>query len=83
MCVPPTPLRSVITTSACGSTILWSTRLPGDLAQQQIPITFQMSIPGDGGGIYADTRRTLGHYLEYVHLLREVKDTYYADVPQY
>ena len=48
-----------------------------------IPITFQMSIPGGGGGIYADTRRTLGHYLEYVHLLREVKDTYYADVPRY
>lgn len=58
-------------------------RIPGTLAQQQIPITFQMSIPEVGGAIYADTRRTLGHYLEYVHLLPEAKDKYYADVPRY
>jgi hypothetical protein len=58
-------------------------RLPGALAQHDIPITFEISIPGVGGAIYADTRPTLGHYLEYVHLRPEVKDAYYADVPRY
>ena len=33
-------------------------RLPGALAQHDNPITFEMSVPGVGGAIYADTRRT-------------------------
>ena len=57
--------------------------LPGALAEQGIPVTFETSIPNVFGTIYADTRRTLGHYLEYVHLLPEAKDEYYADVPRY
>jgi hypothetical protein len=57
--------------------------LPAVLAERDIPVTFQMSIANVGGAIYADTRRTLGHYLEYVNLLPHVKETYYADVPRY
>ncbi len=53
------------------------------LAEQNIPVAFEASIPNAGGAIYADTRATLGHYLEYVHLVPEVKRSYYADVPQY
>lgn len=60
--------------------------LPAALSEQNIPVTFQISIPNIGGAIcaiYADTRATLGHYLEYVHLTPEVKHGYYADVPRY
>lgn len=57
--------------------------LPATLAEQNIPITFQASIPNVGGAIYADLRQTLGHYLEYVHLTPAVKRDYYADVPHY
>ena len=53
------------------------------LEEQNIPIVFEASIPNIGGAIYADTRATLGHYLEYVHLKPEAKRVYYADVPQY
>ncbi len=53
------------------------------LEEQNIPIVFEASIPNIGGAIYADTRATLGHYLEYVHLTSEAKRGYYADVPQY
>ena len=35
-------------------------RLPRALAQQDIPITFEMSVTGVGGAIYANTWRTLG-----------------------
>jgi hypothetical protein len=52
------------------------------LAEQNIPVVFDAVIPNVGGAIYADTRATLGHYLEYVHLVPEVKRSYYADVPQ-
>jgi len=52
------------------------------LAEQNIPVVFDAKIPDIGGAIYADTRATLGHYLEYVHLIPEVKGRYYADVPQ-
>jgi hypothetical protein len=53
------------------------------LEEQNIPIVFEASIPNIGGAIYADTRATLGHYLEYVHFTPEAKRGYYADVPQY
>ena len=51
------------------------------LAAQHIPVAFEASIPNVGEVIYADTRATLGHYLEYVHMIPEVKRGYYADVP--
>ena len=35
--------------------------LRGALAQQNISVVFEASIPDIGGAIYADTRRTLGH----------------------
>ncbi len=57
--------------------------LPAVLAGRNIPLVFNSSIPGVGGAIYADTRATLGHYLEYVHLATDVKGAYYADVPRY
>jgi hypothetical protein len=48
-------------------------------AEQEIPVTFEISIPNVVGAINADTRRTLGNYLEYVHMLPEAKDEYHAD----
>lgn len=57
--------------------------LPAALAEQSIPIVFQLSLPENMGAIYADTRAWLGHYLEYVHMKPEVKRIYYADVPKY
>ncbi len=53
------------------------------LEEQNIPVVFEGSIPNVGGAIYADTRAKLGHYLEYVHLVPDVKRRYYADVPIY
>jgi hypothetical protein len=53
------------------------------LEEKNIPIVFEASIPNIGGAIYADTRATLGHYLEYVHLKSDAKRAFYADVPQY
>lgn len=53
------------------------------LSERNIPMVFEMSMPNVGRVIYADARSTLGHYLEYVHLVPEVKRVYYADVPQY
>ncbi len=55
--------------------------LPAALTEQNIPVVFNAKIPGVGGAIYADTRAAFGHYLEYVHLIPEVKGRYYADVP--
>lgn len=57
--------------------------LPAALAEHDIPVVFKASIPNVGGAIYADARRMLGHYLEYVNLRPDVKDIYYADVPHY
>jgi hypothetical protein len=51
------------------------------LAEQNVPVAFSSWIPDVGGAIYADMRATLGHYLEYVHLLPAAKRDYYADVP--
>ncbi len=53
------------------------------LERHHIPVVFEAVIPNVGGAIYADTRASLGHYLEYVHLNAEVKRSYYAEVPQY
>ena len=61
----------------------WSTKIARRASRTRIPVTFETSIPNVIGAIYADTRRTLGHYLEYVHLLPEAKDECYADVPRY
>lgn len=47
-----------------------------------VPIAFEIAVPGMGGAIYADFRRSLGHYLEYVHLAPQVKAAYYEDVPR-
>ena len=52
------------------------------LAEQNIPIALEASIP-NGGVIYADTRAMLGHYLEYIHLAPDLKRSYYADVPRF
>jgi hypothetical protein len=57
--------------------------LSAALEAQNIPIVFEAVIPNVGGAIYADKRATLGHYLEYIHLMPEVKSRYYVDVPQY
>jgi hypothetical protein len=57
--------------------------LPARCAALGVPIAFEIAIPGVGGAIYADLRRSLGHYLEYVHLAPQVKTGYYADVPRY
>jgi hypothetical protein len=57
--------------------------LSAALEAQNIPIVFEAVIPNVGGSIYADTRATLGHYLEYIHLMPEVKSRYYVDVRQY
>jgi hypothetical protein len=43
----------------------------------------EIAVPAVGGAIYADFRRELGHYVEYVHLAPAVKAGYYADVPRY
>lgn len=48
-----------------------------------VPIAMEIAVPAVGGAIYADFRRELGHYVEYVHLAPEVKAGYYADVPRY
>ncbi len=53
------------------------------LEEQNIPVVFETLIPNVGGAIYADTRARFGHYLEYVHLVPDVKRSYYADVPKY
>ncbi len=53
------------------------------LEGQGIPVVLDAVIPSVGGAIYADARPMLGHYLEYVHLVPEAKDRYYADVPRY
>jgi len=53
------------------------------LKEQNVPVAFASMIPNVGGVIYADLRSALGHYVEYVHLIPEVKRTYYADVPRY
>ncbi len=53
------------------------------LEGQKIPIVFEASLPKVGGAIYADARATLGHYLEYVHLVPDVKRGYYSDVPKH
>jgi hypothetical protein len=57
--------------------------LPARCAALDVPIAFEIAIPGVGGAIYVDLRRSLGHYLEYVHLAPQVKGRYYADVPRY
>lgn len=57
--------------------------LPAVLKEQNVLMTFLSTVPGVGGVIYADLRAALGHYLEYVHLVPEVKGGYYADVPGY
>lgn len=57
--------------------------LPAVLSEHDIPVVFKAAIPNVGGAIYADTRPALGHYIEYVNLWPEVKDSYYADVPRY
>jgi hypothetical protein len=57
--------------------------LPAVLAEQKMPIVFQITMPNNmGGAIYADARASLGHYLEFVHMIPDVKRGYYADVPQ-
>jgi hypothetical protein len=53
------------------------------LKVQNVPVAFASTIPNIGKVIYADLRSALGHYVEYVHLIPEVKRTYYADVPHY
>lgn len=53
------------------------------LAALGVPVAFEIAVPNAGGAIYADTRKLLGHYLEYVHLRPEIKANYYADVPRY
>ncbi len=57
--------------------------LRGALAAQLTPVAFEAVVPGVGGVIYADTRASLGHYLEYVFLHEPIRATYYADVPVY
>lgn len=57
--------------------------LPERCATLGVPIAMEIALPGIGGAIYADFRRVLGHYLEYVHLEPQVKAGYYADVPRY
>ena len=62
----------------------WSTNdCPARWQNKDPPVTFETSIPNVIGAIYADTRRTLGHYLAYVHLLPEAKAECYANVPRY
>ena len=56
--------------------------LRAQLAAQQIPVAFEIALPV-GGAIYGDFRSSLGHYLEYVNLVPDVKANYYADVPRY
>jgi hypothetical protein len=53
------------------------------LKEQNVPVAFVSTNPNVGGVVYADLRSALGHYVEYVHLVPEVKRTYYADVPRY
>jgi hypothetical protein len=57
--------------------------LRGLCAARGVPIAFEIEVPGLGGAIYADLRRSLGHYMEYVHLAPQAKAAYYADVPRY
>jgi hypothetical protein len=57
--------------------------MPGRCAALGVPIAMEIAVPGVGGAIYADFRRVLGHYVEYVHLAPDVKARYYADVPRH
>src|SRR5512140_935300 len=43
------------------------------LAEQNIPVVFEVSILNIGGVSYADMRRQLGHFLEFVHFTPEAK----------
>lgn len=57
--------------------------MPQRCAVLGVPIAMEIAVPGTGGAIYADFRRVLGHYVEYVHLAPDVKARYYADVPRH
>ena len=52
-------------------------------ATMGVPIAFEICAPGIGGAIYADLRRSLGRYLEYIHIVPQAKAAYYDDVPRY
>jgi hypothetical protein len=56
-------------------------RISAALEAKKVPIAFDASTPGVARAVYADARRTLGHYLEYVYLRPEARRSYYAEVP--
>jgi hypothetical protein len=56
-------------------------RISAALEAKKVPIAFDASMPGVARAVYADARRTLGHYLEYVYLRPEARRSYYAEVP--
>lgn len=57
--------------------------LPAHCGALGVGIAMEIAVPEVGGALYADFRHTLGHYVEYVHLVPPVKAAYYADVPRY
>ena len=56
-------------------------RISAALEAKRVPIAFDASMPGVARAVYADARKTLGHYLEYVYLRPEARRSYYAEVP--
>jgi hypothetical protein len=56
-------------------------RISAALEAKRVPIAFDATMPGVARAVYADARRTLGHYLEYVYLRPESRRSYYAEVP--